>query len=170
MDKNAGTLLIDELYSTIKEKIQLKNYSQIQSDLNQIAKIEENFIQSYTRRKKEGGYYTAENITNFIITCVLIELINERFDIVTINTFKDLDSLNLENKQKIIFLLSGMTICDPSCGSGVFLVNAAKKVSNLLIKLGGRKDSHELIYNVLKNIKGYDLNENASFGVWLSSI
>lgn len=161
MDKNAGTALIDELYSTIKEKIQLKNYSQIQSNLNQIAKIEEKFIQSYTRRKKEGGYYTAENITNFIIIHVLIELINKRFDIFNINTIKDLDSLNLEVRRKVVLLLSDMTICDPSCGSGAFLVNAAKKVTKLLIKLGEKKDFDENIHIVLKNIKGYDLNESA---------
>ncbi|TFG11227.1 MAG: hypothetical protein EU531_11795, partial [Promethearchaeota archaeon] len=161
MSKNASTNLIDELYLTTKDKIHQKNFANIQSCLNQIDNVEEKFIQTYTKKKKEGGYYTAEEITQFMISKSLISLINKRFDPLKITTLKDLKNLSLENRQKVISLLSNITVCDPSCGSGAFLVNSAKIIANLFIKLKYETDDSEIIEKIIENINGYDLNENA---------
>jgi len=161
MSKNTSTTLIDELYSTTKDKIHQKKSANIQSCLNQIDNVEEKFIQTYIKKKKEGGYYTAGEITQYIISKSLISLINKRINHLKITTFKDLESLSLVDKQKVIYLLLNITVCDPSCGSGVFLVNSAEIITNLFIRLKRETDDSEIIDKVIKNINGYDLNENA---------
>lgn len=161
MGNNASTALIHELYSTIKNKIYQKKPTDIQSYLNQIDILEEKFLQSYTKRKKQGGYYTAESITQFIISEVLTLLINERCDPLAITSIKPLESFGLEDRKEIISVLSDLTVCDPSCGSGAFLINAANKITNLLTKLKEVKEKFEVIQKVLKNINGYDLNDTA---------
>ena len=161
MDKNPSTFLIDELYSKIEDKINQNQFTQLQNYLNQITEVEENFIRSYTKKKKEGGYYTAEILTEFIFSEALLIWINQKFNNPNYTAFKDLERLNTENKHKLRNLLFDLTICDPSCGSGAFLINAVEIVKELLIELEGEKEESQLAYKILENINGYDLNENA---------
>ncbi|TFF88954.1 MAG: hypothetical protein EU548_08240, partial [Promethearchaeota archaeon] len=149
MDENASIGLVDELYSTIQDQIHENNLLKIKSYLDRIAAIEEKFILTYTKRKKEGGYYTAERISRLIISEALVALINKRCDEAEIASLKELERLTLKTKSKLIALVSNMTICDPSCGSGVFLVNAANALKALPIKLGKNAEKSLSSQNVL---------------------
>ena len=153
-----ATNYIDALYLNIKENIKLKNLEQIQSYLNKINKTEDIFHQFYAKRKKEGGYYTTDKITNLIISEVLILSIN-KLNHLKVKSFDDLKTLSLENKQKLISLIINLTVCDPSCGSGAFLITYANTMVDILMQLGEKKD--EVFFKVLENTHGYDINENA---------
>lgn len=153
-----ATNYIDALYLNIKESIKLKNLEKIQSYLNKIDKTEDIFLQFYAKRKKEGGYYTTDKITNLIISEVLILLIY-KLSLLKVKSFEDLKTLTLENKQKLNSLIIHLTVCDPSCGSGAFLITYANKMVDVLIQLGEKKD--EVFFKVLENTYGYDINENA---------
>lgn len=161
MGKNPAKTLIDELYSTIEHQILQNQSTYHQTYLNQLNDVEEKFISSYTKKKREGGYYTAKILTDFIFSEALVLLINKRQNLPSITNFKDLDCLSSENRQKIRSFLLDITICDPSCGSGAFLVNAVEIVKDLLNKLEEEKVEFKIIYKILENIKGYDLNECA---------
>ncbi|MEJ2293306.1 MAG: Eco57I restriction-modification methylase domain-containing protein [Candidatus Lokiarchaeota archaeon] len=153
-----ATHSINALYYNIKKNAKLKNLEQIQSFLNQIDKTEDTFLQSYAKRKKEGGYYTTDKITNLIVSEVLISLINNMY-LLKIKSFDDLENLTPENKHKLSTLIIDLTVCDPSCGSGVFLVSYANIMVYILTQLGEKID--EVIFKVIKNTYGYDINENA---------
>jgi hypothetical protein len=149
---------INTLYYNIKENIKLNNIGQIQSYLSKIDKTEDLFLQSYTKRKKEGGYYTTDKITNLIVSEVLITLIN-KLNPHKVKTLNDLETLTLEVRQKLNFLLIDLTVCDPSCGSGAFLITYVNKIVDLLIYLGEKVE--KVLLKVLENTFGYDINENA---------
>ncbi|MFW9928994.1 MAG: Eco57I restriction-modification methylase domain-containing protein [Candidatus Thorarchaeota archaeon] len=149
---------INTLYLNIKENIKLKNVEQIQSNLSKIDKIEDLFLQSYTKRKKEGGYYTTDKITNLIVSEVLISLIN-KLNLFKVKTFNDLETLTPEHRHALISLIIALTVCDPSCGSGAFLITYGKKIVDLLTQLGEKID--KIIFKILENTFGFDINENA---------
>jgi type I restriction-modification system DNA methylase subunit len=94
-----------------------------------IGKLYENFIHEKNEDKRNGQFYTPELLANYMIT--LLNLTGDR----------DL----LEKK-----------FIDISCGSGVFLTNAAKSFSKTL-KNRGVNDLH-IILGIMNNFFGLDIN------------
>ncbi len=152
---------IDELYKNIQDILIVRDKSQFQSYLNKINLLEENFIQSYTKRKKEGGFYTTDKISQFIFSEVLSFPINKNFKALHINTLNELANLKLEDTVNLFPFLLNLTVCDPACGSGVFLVNAAETLYTLLLKFKRQSDPTKLTKQILENIFGLDINEQA---------
>jgi len=124
------------------------------------------FLESYNKRKKEGVYYTNEKISRFIIKKTIVELINKNLNLtknleIHIKSFKDLLEVNQNLKNKIIKILLNLSICDPTCGSGVFLTCATNLLFEVLQKLGITKDPIEIKTQILRNIYGLDINPYA---------
>ena len=71
--------------------------------------------------------------------------------------------LKLENKDSC-------KILDPSCGSGVFLVESLRRIINKNLKSKDKLNNTELINIVKNNIYGVDKNENAIYLTQLSII
>tara|TARA_B100000989_G_scaffold298474_1_gene287972 strand:+ start:54 stop:3047 length:2994 start_codon:yes stop_codon:yes gene_type:complete len=101
--------------------------SEIEEIQNEIIGVETN--KTLTKRKKDGVFYTPSYITKYIIENTLGKLCLEKKAELEINeevytqhkarSQKRIDNLNAYRE----WLLQ-LTICDPACGSGAFLVQA----------------------------------------------
>jgi len=82
------------------------------------------------KRKKDGIFYTPENITQYIVNVSIGTWLNERKDEIGINKIIDYPKTEVERKQQIelwrnyIEILKKIKILDPACGSGAFLTQA----------------------------------------------
>jgi hypothetical protein len=113
-------------------------------------------------RKTSGSYYTPTSLIDLVLDEALDPLLDER------------------ERQGEEALLS-MTVCDPACGSGHFLVAAARRIATRLAMVRtGEADptpsdvQHALHDVVARCIYGVDLNpmaaELAKVGLWLEAM
>jgi len=146
--------------------IKSKNNSRLKELLKLIKNKESLFLKSYNKRKKEGVYYTDEEVSRFIIKKTIIELINQNLNNfrnfeIQIKSFKDLHKLDQNLKNNIIRILLNLSICDPTCGSGVFLTCAVDLLFEVIQNLDTNKDPIEIKTQILRNIYGLDINPYA---------
>ncbi|MHA2182608.1 MAG: HsdM family class I SAM-dependent methyltransferase, partial [Promethearchaeota archaeon] len=157
-----GSQKIKELFQRIKSE----NLSQLKSIISDVDKFEESFLTNYHKRKKEGVYYTDEETSRFIINETLLLLINKKLKnynetSISIHKIEDIYDLDSQSKQKISNFLLNMSICDPACGSGIFLLCSIDAIYKIIRKLTPANDILEIKRLLLKNIHGYDINEQA---------
>ncbi|MHA2036931.1 MAG: HsdM family class I SAM-dependent methyltransferase [Promethearchaeota archaeon] len=148
------------------QKIKTGNFQQIKSIFSVINKIEENFLSKYHKRKKEGVYYTDEQISRFIVQETLLLLINKKLrinngDSIKVQKIDDIFDLDSLLKQEVIKYLLSTTMCDPACGSGIFLLNSIDVIYNIIKRLDPVLDSFEIKELLINNLYGYDINEQA---------
>jgi hypothetical protein len=116
-------------------------------------------------RKLTGSYYTPDSLVQ--------ELIKSTLDPVIEQTLR-------ENPQQPIQALLALTICDPACGSGHFLLAAAHRLAEVLAKLRAidsnpsRDDYRHALREVVGHcIYGVDKNtlavELAKTALWLEA-
>jgi type I restriction-modification system DNA methylase subunit len=118
--------------------------------------------------KKIGAYYTPEKITEYIskntILPILYDKLGQKKDQKFNNFVKNSDSKTLE---KALNILDNITICDPACGSGAFLIKAGEILLKYKIeickhlknkKINRYKLKKEIIIN---NVYGVDIQEGA---------
>ena len=156
-------------HQNLKELIQRitsENIQQVKSVISVIDKFEESFLTNYDKRKKEGVYYTDEEISRFIVNETLLLLINKKLRIhdgapISIQKIDHIYSLNSGIKQKISKTLLNTTICDPACGSGIFLLSSIDILFKIIKRLTPAVDNVEIKKKLFKNLYGYDINEQA---------
>ena len=61
-----NTLKINELYESVVNAIQTNKFNTLRGNLTLIKDIEKNFEINYSKRKKEGVFYTQKEISDFI--------------------------------------------------------------------------------------------------------
>ena len=117
-----------------------------------------------TERKTTGSYYTPHNLVNELIKSALDPVIER------------IVAENPENQEKALL---EMSVIDPACGSGHFLIAAARRIAERLAQLrqtGGEAGKPETYRRALRDvvkecIYGVDLNplavELARFTLWL---
>ncbi|WP_052480964.1 Eco57I restriction-modification methylase domain-containing protein [Gilvimarinus agarilyticus] len=117
-------------------------------------------------RKLTGSYYTPDSLVQ--------ELIKSALEPVIANRLK-------ANPQQPRQALLGISVCDPACGSGHFLLAAARRLATELAQIDAGSDQatehhyrHALRDVVRHCIYGVDLNpmavELCKTGLWLESI
>ncbi|TXT60247.1 MAG: Modification methylase VspI [Promethearchaeota archaeon] len=151
---------IDHLYVNLK-----KNRKTLSKDLTSsyIKDLEASFLELHPNRKKKGTFFTDSEIAEFMIKRSIILFINN-YNVSTsslnqeFHFFSDLMDLSEKNLSKCLKLLSKTKICDPTCGSGIFLLSYLNTISELTKKLSN--DNYEsIIYSIVSNIFGFDLSE-----------
>ncbi len=152
--------------------VESKNHQLLKKLLNLIKENESLFLDSYNKRKKEGVYFTNEEISKFIISKSIIEIINKNINHfrnfnIEIKNFKEIYLLEQSVKREIIEILLNLSICDPACGSGVFLISAANILFELIRNLSKELNPIEIKTIILRNIYGLDINP---YAVKLSSL
>ena len=152
---------ITEYFNTFEEAIKNNDNHKLTNCFNQLKSTEYSFLKNYYKRKNEGVYFTNEEISKFMFSEVLILYLNKKLKILPLNCIEDIYNLQPELKQKIIDILKEITICDPACGSGVFLLCAIEIIFNLIKKLDPETDLDSISAKILKNIYGYDINKYA---------
>jgi type I restriction-modification system DNA methylase subunit len=110
-----------------------------------ISSIYEMFYSISESRSKQGAYYTAPSLAEFVVSTVL-----------------DQETLNRNPK-----------ILDPSCGSGIFLVESFRRIVRYRVTKNKRRLRFDELRKILKDqIYGVDLNEDAvriaAFSLYLS--
>lgn len=117
-------------------------------------------------RKTSGSYYTPDNLVQELIQSALLPVIEQR--------------LRANPEQPRAALLS-IKVCDPACGSGHFLLAAARRLAAKVAELDAQGDQyteeqyrHALREVVLHCIYGVDLNplaiELCKTALWLEAL
>jgi len=127
------------------------------------AQCAEEIVAQGTTRKRSGSYYTPPSIVHEIIKSTLDPIIERTL---------------LENATNPSEALLSLSICDPACGSGHFLLASARRIAEELAKLYSSdgmplpQDYRRALRNVIsKCIFGVDRNpmavELARMALWL---
>ena len=128
-----------QFFDLFDKAVMQKDIKEMKKLINLVRTNETLFLKGYQKRKEEGVYYTDEKISEFII--------------------KELIDLKIKNEGNTN--LATLTICDPACGSGVFLLSAAKILFKILNKLDLGLTMVEIKEKILWNLYGLDINEYA---------
>jgi len=116
-------------------------------------------------RKKIGAYYTPEKITSYISRNAIYSYLFGKNTIPS-NNFPDLKTLGINETKKTLDKIENLTICDPSCGSGAFILKAGEELLNIRKILYNLLDKEFNEYEVKKdiiinNLFGIDIKEGA---------
>ena len=157
--------------------------SEIEEIQNEIIGVETD--KTSTKRKKDGVFYTPSYITKYIVENTVGKLCQKKKEELEINeevytqhkarSQKRIDNLNTYRE----WLLQ-LTICDPACGSGAFLIQALnflieehKYIDELNAGYHGASISFSNITSSIleNNLYGVDINEEsveiAKLSLWL---
>ena len=112
-----------------------------------------------SERKTSGSYYTPDSLVHFLLDAALEPLVDDRLLSVSIEPGADRDAHRGANEQAIL----DITVCDPACGSGHFLVAAASRLADRLQQFRARVfDRQKSLRDVIRNcIFGVDINPMA---------
>lgn len=119
-------------------------------------------------RKETGSYYTPTSLTEALLDSALDPVLNEAA------------AAPGDAEAKVSALL-GVTVCDPACGSGHFLVAASRRIARRVAQLrsGEHEPSPDLVRTAMREVVsrclyGVDINEMAAelakVSLWLESV
>jgi type I restriction-modification system DNA methylase subunit len=166
MEQEENLNQLKKFIETFYTDIDNHNFQKLQNLIVSIESFEENFLKLYHRRKKEGVFYTDEFLTRFISQEALILFVNNKLseqssNLVKVQNINDILKYDTEIQQKIANIFLNLTICDPACGSGGFLLSAVDTIFNLVTKLNPEKIRFDIKKQLLKNLYGFDINIDA---------
>ncbi|KGN41188.1 Eco57I restriction-modification methylase domain-containing protein [Knoellia aerolata] len=119
-------------------------------------------------RKTTGSYYTSPNLVSALLDTALDPVIDR------------VAPLGVDPEAGERALL-GLTVCDPACGSGGFLVAAARRIAHRLaeVRAGDDTPTPEMVHHAMRDvvgrcIYGVDLNdlaaELAKVSLWIEAL
>jgi hypothetical protein len=129
-------------------------------------------------RKKTGSYYTPTLLTETLLDSTLNPVID---DAVKRGEQRASTEGRADPADAIVEELLSLTVCDPACGSGHFLVGAARRIAKRVAAVRernpeptGQAVSHALHEVVARCVYGVDLNpmavELAKVSLWLEAM
>jgi len=140
---------------------------------------------SKSKRKKDGVFYTPKYITKYIVDNTVGKLCEEKKESlgITDERFREAGKRTrkgIQDLEEYRKWLSGLTICDPACGSGAFLNQALSFLINehsWLDELVAEYHGSKIVFpdvekHILENnLYGVDINEEsieiAKLSLWL---
>ncbi|MGX1541154.1 Eco57I restriction-modification methylase domain-containing protein [Streptomyces adustus] len=129
-------------------------------------------------RKKTGSYYTPSALTETLLDSTLNPVID---DAVKRGEQRANAEGRIDPADTIVEELLSLTVCDPACGSGHFLVGAARRIAKRVAAVRERNPEptaeavrHALHEVVARCVYGVDLNpmavELAKVSLWLEAM
>ncbi len=155
----ANNRSLSELYGSVRKALRSDNNVILNENLKQIDKIELIFLQNYNKRKNEGVFFTQKYIADYIISQTLTEFINSRIEKMNLTNLAEIKSLTQNEYKSILNLVNKTMICDPSCGSGVFLLSYIDIIFSLFEDICTRDELEAFKRRIIENIYGYDIND-----------
>jgi len=157
--KNLGSEELGSIYESLLELHPLVNTDAATFALT---------VVSGSERKTTGSYYTASSLIKVSLDSALDPVIEQ-----AIRAFS--------NPAQQIQALLNLKVCDPACGSGHFLVAAARRIARRLaqIRSGGDEPSVEMMRTALREviancIYGVDINpmsvELCKVSLWMEAL
>ncbi len=130
------------------------------------------------QRKRFGIYYTPPAFTGLIVERTVDALVKERFGALAAKHGVDPDARKEQDPRRLLAYwsacldaLKGVTVCDPACGSGAFLIRAYEALDGhykgVVHGLGGAGMAPEQLKGIEDAIPDFILNHNL-YGVDLS--
>lgn len=128
-------------------------------------------LRTGSERKSTGSYYTRPELVRELIESALVPVMQDR-----LLAAKDTDSAKEKEKKQQAIL--SMSVCDPACGSGHFLLAAARRLGRELAKIKTGEDEptpkefHLAVRDVIAHcVYGVDVNPLAvdlcKLALWL---
>jgi hypothetical protein len=128
-----------------------------------------------SERKTTGSYYTRPELVRELIQSALVPVLADRLAEAEKHTKGQPNGIAREAKIKAIL---GISVCDPACGSGHFLLEAARRLGKELAQIRVGEDEptpeqfHSAVRDVISHsIHGVDLNPLAvdlcKLALWL---
>ena len=151
---------LDSFIHTFEALINEKEYKQAKSLLSTLKHKEQRFLNKVDNRKEQGVYYTPPKLTKFIITRMILTYLRNESSF-TLDSLEEINNLKKEDQGKIINILLNTTLCDPSCGSGNFLINACRILFRLSEEFCKEYPLKNIKVQILKNVHGFDINSRA---------
>jgi len=132
-------------------------------------------LRTGSERKSTGSYYTRPELVHELIESALVPVMEDR--IAQAEKTTEGKDLRVERDAKIKAILA-LTVCDPACGSGHFLLAAARRLGKELARIKTGEDEptpeefHLAVREVIQHcIYGVDLNPLAvdlcKLAMWL---
>ncbi|MET8418933.1 Eco57I restriction-modification methylase domain-containing protein [Streptomyces sp. NPDC005134] len=129
-------------------------------------------------RKTTGSYYTPSSLIDCLLDSALDPVID---DAVKRGEIRATRSGQPDARDAIVEELLGLTVCDPACGSGHFLVAAARRIAKRVAAVREQNPEptldavrHALHEVVARCVYGVDLNpmavELAKVSLWLEAL
>ncbi|SFL06607.1 N-6 DNA Methylase [Streptosporangium canum] len=129
-------------------------------------------------RKKTGSYYTPSSLIETLLDSTLDPVID---DAVKRGERKASAARESDPAEGIVAELLSLTVCDPACGSGHFLVAAARRIAKRVAAVRERNPEptvdavrHALHEVIARCVYGVDLNpmavELAKVSLWLEAL
>ncbi|HAU1322211.1 TPA: N-6 DNA methylase, partial [Legionella pneumophila] len=190
MDKkdNTGTGILDvfELYNfTVKEDDSITR--EVGIDPEMLGNVFENLL-DIKERKSKGAYYTPREIVKHMCQESLINYLTTEFEssipkqeIEKLIKFQSITAKIQNNVESIDEKLKTILICDPSVGSGEFLIGIMHEIVDIRLFLSKClsntvvRTSYKLKLNTIKNcLYGVDIDQGAveiaKLRLWLSLV
>lgn len=166
---NYDLLLAIRQLSLYQDKLQIRRVNYEYLDVEELGSVYESLLDFHPQliqrqriyefalvfgsdRKTTGSYYTPPQLVQQLIKTALVPVIEEKL-------------CKLDNNHELEKALLSLKVCDPACGSGHFLLAAARRIGKELAKIRTGEDepgSQPLklaIRDVIQNcIYGVDLN------------
>lgn len=161
MKENEKLLKVNLVFDSVLNSIETGDHRIISESFKELNRIETDFLDEYSNRKKEGAYYTRDSVSDFIVSQVIMIFFSKYLKINQISSLNDIYKMNGDLKFKIVQKLLDFSILDPACGSGVFLLSAANVVYNLLHNLEPELEITDIKWYILKNLFGSEINDYA---------
>ena len=152
---------VDLLFESVLNSIKTGDQEKISEDLIDLTRIESDFLNEHSNRKKEGAYYTRQSISNFIVSQGIMLCLSNYLKSNQLSSLEDIYNLNSDLKSRIREKLLNFSILDPACGPGVFLLSASTQIFELLRNLEPELDIAKIIQSILKNLFGSEINDYA---------
>ncbi|MCX4860798.1 Eco57I restriction-modification methylase domain-containing protein [Streptomyces canus] len=135
-------------------------------------------IRAGNERKKTGSYYTPSSLVDVLLDSTLDPVIDEaqrRGERAAAEAGRS------DAREDIVSELLSLTVCDPACGSGHFLVAAARRIAKRVAAVRERtpepppeKVRHALHEVIARCVYGVDLNpmavELAKVSLWMEAL
>ena len=163
--RDMGTEEFGSVYESLLELIP-QLHTEGQWRLSFLGDAEDDHTANGHARKLSGSYYTPDSLVQELIQSALVPVIEDRLQ---------------KNRQNPRAALLSITVCDPACGSGHFLLAASRRLATELARINAGLDQpteqdyrHALREVVRHCIYGVDINplaiELCKTGLWLESI
>ncbi|MDD2228316.1 MAG: N-6 DNA methylase [Candidatus Cloacimonetes bacterium] len=116
-------------------------------------------INERTGKSKENGvYYTPEDLTSFIVLNSLVKALLKIADVSLVNENSVKQYLSeFSDKNKLAIMIAKLSIYDPTCGTGAFIVKTLETKLNLIQHLGINIDE-DIISAIVSSLHGTDLD------------
>lgn len=131
-------------------------------------------FEKYINQKEFGAYYTRPEITTYLCEHTIYQLILDRLNhdaipgVLEARHFDSMDDvlIHLDTPlcRELLDILPTLSLLDPACGSGAFLVAAMKMLFNIYSAIYARLESLNDA-NLLATLKGVNSRSNLAYHV-----